>query len=239
VWGRVKSGKTRYIATGPNPIVFAVEEGTKTIKNYPGLDVFPINEKGYYVTPKWDHASKFVYYLNYADHNYKTVGVDTMSALLRVAMRHINKDEEVRDEFRAKGTTDRRTWGRVGSLMNDFMEDLEAVCKTRGMHLIYTCQERVLDEDNAEQAGSYYVPDLPPSVRSTILEKPDVISRSFIEETEESTEEDVKLRYGQIFKHPDWPVGVRETEGMKPLPSQSFKVTIPILAKRLGASVQE
>ena len=235
IWGRVKAGKTAFIATGPRPIVFAVEEGTKTIKNFPEVDVFPVNEQGLWVPPRWKSASDFVYYLRYADHDYKTVGVDTMSALLRVALRFIRKDEEARDEFRPKGAMTQPDWGRVASLMTMFMEDLEAVCKSRGMHLVYTCHERSLSEEQAYKAGSDFVPDLPPSVRGPILEKPDLIARVFIEEGD-----DGKMKYGMTFKHPEWPVGVRETlqkEGYKPLPATTYKATIPALVKRLGITV--
>jgi hypothetical protein len=233
IWGRVKSGKTSYIASGPNPVVFACEEGTRTLKGLTtAVTVFPFNQEGVYITPKWQQASDFVYYLANGDHDFKTAGVDTVSALLRIAMRFINKDEEVRDEYRAPGTVDQRTWGRVGTLLSNFMEDLEAVCKTRGIHLIYTCQERVLNEEKAEMEGSYYVPDLPPSVRSLIVEKPDIISRTFKEEDDEGN-----LKYGQTFKHAEWPVGVRESllqRAEKPMPATAYNVTIPKIAKRLG-----
>lgn len=233
-WGRVKSGKTRLIASGPRPIIFATERGTDTIRTYPNVDVFPVErETGKYIVPRWKHARDFIYFLNHADHDYKTVGVDTMTALLRIAVRFINKDEEIRDDFRAKGTTDQRTWGRVGSIMNEFMEDLEAVCIQRGMHLIYTAQERSLGEEQAIRAGSDYVPDLTPAVRSTILEKPSILARTMIEEDASGDLNKTGLKYGMVFKHPEWPVGVREPDPKKPFPDTAFNVTIPKLLKRI------
>lgn len=236
VWGRQKSGKTGYIASGPKPIVFACEDGTETIRDFPDVQVFPVDKSGQYITARWRHASEFLYYLRYADHDRETVGVDTTTALLRMAVRHINKDEEIRDEFRAKGTTDRRTWGRVGSLLNEFMEDLAAVCVERGMHLIWTAQERALSEEEALKAGSDFVPDLTPSVRSTILAQPSIISRTIIEEDFEGDTGDTTLKYGQVFKHAEWPVGVRESirKGSKPFPAVSFKVTVPKLVRRIN-----
>lgn len=242
VWGKVKSGKTGFIATGPNPVVFAVEEGTKTIRDYPELDVFPVSrtEGGIkWRTPKWEDARDFIYFLYHGDHNYKTVGVDTTTALLRVAVRFITKDEEVRDDLRAKGLNDQRTWGRVGNAMNEFMEDLETVCKARGMHLVYTAQERVLNEDQALQVGTDYVPDLTPSVRSTILEKPDMIMRTIKEE--ETTEDlsETNIKYGMVFKHADWPVGIREPRSAKPFPNKAYNVTIPKILKRMNATKEK
>lgn len=240
IWGRVKAGKTAFIASGPKPIIFACEEGTKTVRDFPDLTVYPQTAEGLWVPPKWKHASDFVYMLRYGDHDYKTVGVDTMSALLRIAMRLIRKDEEARDEFRPKGSMTQPDWGRVASLMTQFMEDLETVCKSRGMHLVYTCHERTLSDDKAELEGSYFVPDLPPSVRGPILEKPDLIARVFIEEDDEADIDKTALKYGMTFKHPEWPVGVRETVlkgAAKPLPATAFNVTIPKLTKRLGINI--
>jgi len=238
VWGRQKSGKTALIASGPKPIILACEDGTETVRDFPNVQVFPVDKKtGIYITARWKHAADFLYYLRYADHDRETVGVDTTTSLLRMAVRYINKDEEIRDDFRAKGTTDQRTWGRVGSLLNEFMEDLAAVCTERGMHLIWTAQERALGEEQAVKAGSYFVPDLTPSVRSTILAQPGIIARTVIEEDMEGEIEDTKLKYGMVFKHAEWPVGVRESilKGSKPFPAQAFKVTVPKLVRRLEA----
>lgn len=239
-WGRQKSGKTALIGSGPKPIVFACENGTQTIRDFPNVQVFP-QKDGKWVTARWKHASDFLYYLRYADHDRETVGVDTTTALLRMAIRYINKDEEIRDEFRAKGTTDRRTWGRVGSLLNEFMEDLAAVCSDRGMHLIWTAQERSLREEDAEVAGTDYVPDLTPAVRATILAQPGIIVRTIIEEdTEDDDLEHTKLKYGMVFKHAEWPVGVRESilPGSKPFPSTAYNVTVPKLVRKLSATNQ-
>lgn len=238
VWGRQKSGKTGIIASGPKPIIFACEDGTQTIRDFPDVKVFPM-QNNHYITARWEHVSKFLYYLRYGDHDRETVGVDTTTALLRMAVRHVNKDEEIRDEFRAKGSTDQRTWGRVGSLMNEFMEDLSAVCVERNMHLIWTAQERSLGEEQALKAGSEFVPDLTPAVRSTILAQPGIIARTVIEEDMEGDIENTQLKYGMVFKHAEWPVGVRESiyKGLaKPFPAKSFNVTVPKLVRKINAT---
>lgn len=233
LWGRVKSGKTAFIASGPKPVIFAAEDGTRTIRKFPNVTVFPVTEEGQYKPPRWRDARNFIYYLHHADHDFETVGVDTMTALLRIGIRFVTKDEEVRDDLRAKGTMDFRVWNRVTNIITEFMEDLEMVCKTRGMHLVYTAQERALNEEQAEIEGQF-VPDLNPAVRSAILEKPDLIARTVIEEEESDDLSKTTLKYGMVFKHSEWPVGVREpfhTE--KPLPSKAFNVTIPKLLRRL------
>lgn len=236
IWGGTKTGKTGFIGSAPKPIIFATEQGTMTVRQIPGISVYPVDDEGLYVQPKWKDAIDFIYFIRYGDHDFKTVAVDTMTALARIAMRFINNDEEARDDVRAPGTTDQRTYGRLGRAMEDFMEDLEAACIERGLHLIYTCQERRLNEEKASEEGTDFVPDLTPAVRSVILEKPSIIARTFKEEEESDDLNEDRLRYGMYFRHPEWPVGERITPvgSDKPwLPTVSYSVTVPKLLRRI------
>ena len=242
IWGRIKSGKTRYIGSGPDPIIFAAEDGAMVLRDHAHIQLFPVNKKGLWVPPKWDHAWDFVHYLRYGDHDYKTVGIDTMSALVRVGMRFINEDEEARDDARAPGTTDQRTYGRLATLITEWVEELAAVCRSQGIHLILTAQTKNLKGDRAEEEGSTVVPDFIPSILGFITQAPDIISHSFIEEIEQDegdAEEigvDEPLRYGQVFRDPDLYVGERVTPigATKPwLPRYAYNVTIPKIVRRI------
>lgn len=238
IWGRVKSGKTAFACTGPRPIVLEAEKGTMTVRKRKGLQVFPRKKDGSYRTLRWNDTYDFIYYLRYADHDRKTVVVDTMSALVRTGVRFINKDEEARDEARAPGVMDQRTWGRLATLVTEFMEELEEVCYTRNMHLIYTAQERTLGEEQAEKLGVDKVPDFSPSIRSFVTERPSILARTFMEdeEGEEIDEEVENMRYGMTFRDPDLLVGERVTPlgAKKPwLPRHAYDVTIPKLVKRI------
>lgn len=238
VWGPVKSGKTTFLGTAPKPIIFAAEEGTMVLRHKQDIQVYPVDKQGHYKQPKWKDAIDFIYYVRYGDHDRESVGVDTVNALARIAMRFINKDEEARDDVRAPGTTDQRTYGRLKSLMAEFCEELEAACKERGLHLIYTCHEKILNEDQAEKEGSDYAPDLIPSIRSSIVANPSVIARTFKEEIEtDDLDAPSEVTYGMYFRHPEWAVGERITpkEAKKPwLPAISYKATVPALIKRIN-----
>jgi len=238
VWGRVKSGKTALACTGPKVILLEAEKGTMTVRKQKDLQVFPRNKDGTYRPLRWKDTYDFIHYLRYADHDRQTVVVDTMSALVRVGLRYINKDEEARDEARSPGTTDQRTWGRLGTLITEFMEELEEVCQTRNMHLIYTAQERTLNEEQAEKLGVDKVPDFSPSIRSFVTEKPSILARTFLEdeEGEEIDEESDTIRYGVTFRDPDLLVGERVTPlgASKPwLPRHAYNVTIPKLVRKI------
>ncbi len=239
VWGRVKSGKTGFACSGPKPIMLMAERGSMTVRKMKTLQVFPVNRKTGLPRPvRWTDTYDFLYYLRYEDHDRESVVVDTMSALVRTGLRYINKDEETRDDARPPGLTDQRTWGRLAVLITEFMEELEEVCVTRGMHLIYTAQERTLNEEKAEQAGVDFIPDFSPSIRSFVTEKPSILARTFIEdeEGEEITEEAEGMRYGMMFRDADLLVGERVTPiGSKDpwLPRLAYNVTVPKILRRI------
>lgn len=243
IWGPVKSGKTTFLGTAPKPIIFAVEEGTMVLRHLDDVQVYPIDKHGNFKTPRWRDAIDFIYYIRYGDHDRESVGIDTINDLARLAIRYINKDEEARDEARAPGTTDPRTYGRLKTLIDEFTEEIEAACIERGLHLIYTCHEKILNEDQAEREGSDYAPDLIPSIRSSIIKSPSIIARTFKEEIEtDDLEADPELRYGMYFRHPEWPVGERITPkgATKPwLPAVSYKATVPVLIKRINRKAKK
>ena len=231
VWGRIKSGKTTYIASGPNPIIFLAEPGHMTVRNVRRLQVFPIDKAGDYMPPRWKDAWDFLYYLRHVDHDRKTVGIDSMSGLVDLAMRFILKDEEARDELREPSTPTQPTWNRAKITLLEYIEELENVCQVKKMHLILTAHERQPREGDMEEAE--VVPDLSPSVRRDLLKRPSIISRTFLQEDEESEE---VLAYGMTFRDSELMVGERVTPvGAKEpwLPREAYNVTIPKLIRRI------
>jgi hypothetical protein len=241
VWGRVKSGKTRFAASGPKPVLFLAERGHMTVRNVPDLQIFPLNPDGSFRKVIFKDMYDFLYYLRYSDHDRKTVAVDTMSALTRIAMKYILKDEESRDDAREPGVADKRTWGRLSTAMIEVMEELEVICKTKGLHLVYTAQERRLREEDVEEEGSDVVPDFSPSVRSFIVEKPDILARTFIDDEEDDSVSDDEgsnkpLRYGMMFRDAAYYVGERVTPpgADEPwLPRYGYNMTIPKLIRMI------
>lgn len=236
IWGRVKSGKTTLAASGPKPVMFLAETGQMSVRKRKDLMVYPL-EGGGFKKVKWRDAWDFLYLLKHGDTNAGTVSVDTMSSLTRIAMRYILKDEESRDIEREPGTPDQRTWGRLSTVMTEFMEELEVICRTQNMHLVYTAQERKLNEEKAEEEGANAIPDFTPSIRGFITQKPDILARTFIEEeVSDDIEAEPNLRYGMLFRHDEYLVGERITPkgAKKPyLPRQAYNVTIPKLIRRI------
>lgn len=238
VYGQQKTGKTRFACSGPKPILFMAEPGMMTVRNIPDLVLFPVDDNGKPQKVTWSNAYDFLFYLKYADHDRETVIIDTVTALARTCMRYILKDEESRDTERMPNNPTMQSWGRLGQSMNEFMEELSAVCRTRGMNLIYVAQERYLKEDK-EFLGPDIVPDVSPSIRSTLCEMPDIIARTFVEEGDipagASLNDDAPIQYGMEFRSARALVGERITTGDEPvLPNKAYNVTVPKLLNKLG-----
>ena len=234
VWGPIKTGKTTFTASGEKPCIFLTEPGHMTIRRLTRVQVFPIDDRGDWVPPTWHDAYDYLFYLRHANHDFKTAGVDSLSGLVTIAMRFILKDEEARDVEREPGTPDKRTWGRLNTIVLEYIEELETVCKTRGMSLVLTAHERQPREDDMEDAD--VVPDLTPGIRRAILKRPDIIARTF---TEESEDDEEVLAYGMTFRDPEYMVGERVTPvgAKKPwLPRNAYNVTLPKLIRRIERS---
>ncbi len=237
VWGRVKSGKTTFAASGPKPIMFLAETGQLAVRKRKDLMIYPLTPKGNFKKVQWRDAFDFLYLLKNGGLNRETVIIDTMDSLVSIASRFIMKDEEARDIEREPGIMTQPSWNRLGTIVKDWMEDLEVVCRTQGMHLIYTAQEKKLNEEKAEEEGANAIPAFSPSIRGFITQKPDILARTFIEEEEvDDIEVEPELRYGMLFRHDEYLVGERITPkgAKKPyLPKRAFNVTIPKLIKRI------
>ena len=237
VYGQQKTGKTRFACSGPKPILFMAEPGMMTVRDIPDLQLFPVDKKGQPQKVTWANAYDFLYYLKYGDHDRKTVVIDTVTALARTCMRFILKDEESRDTERMPNNPTMQSWGRLGQSMNEFMEELSAVCRTKGMNLIYVAQERYLKEDK-DFTGPDIVPDVSPSIRSTLCEMPDIIARTFVKEGDlpanASLTEDPPLIYGMEFRSARALVGERLSTGTEQiLPNWAKDVTVPKLLDKL------
>ena len=238
VYGQQKTGKTRFACSGPKPILFMAEPGMMTVRDIPDLQLFPVDKKGKPQKVTWANAYDFLYYLKYGDHDRKTVVIDTVTALARTCMRYILKDEESRDTERMPNNPTMQSWGRLGQSMNEFMEELSATCRTKGMNLIYVAQERYLKEDK-DFTGPDIVPDVSPSIRSTLCEMPDIIARTFVEEGDIPAGAPIDttpdVRYGMEFRSARALVGERLTTGDDPvLPNMAYNVTVPKILSKLG-----
>jgi AAA domain len=114
------------------------------------------------------------------------VSCDGLTKINNMALKYIGRQAELRDLDRRPGMVDRRDYLKSGELMKDFINNLFSL----RMGVVFTAQERMIsdgafdDDEDAEEADVYYVPDLPAGVRGTINSVVDVIGRLYVVEVE-------------------------------------------------------
>lgn len=174
VYSRNKKGKTRFCTTaGREKILIAdPEEGTSEFtKRNP--HVWPIE--------KWEDMDDLYKFLKYGKHSYEWVALDGMTRIANMSLKYVMHQAEEYDLNRRPGMVQMKDYGKSGELIKSMLYNFQ----TLPLGIIYTAQERQADainsddDDEAEDAGSVYIPDLPKGIRGSLNSIVDVIGRLY------------------------------------------------------------
>lgn len=169
VYGRNGMGKTRFACTAPRPLVIDIQEkGTKSVRDYPGVDVIKV--------AKWSEIVWAYWFLRAGNHEYDSVVIDTITGMQNVCMVQVLKESEDRDPLKDPKTASQRDWGKLAQLMKEQLLNF----RNLPMHVIYTAQERI--QSNEEEETVERVPDLSPGSRATATACVDIIGRVYKKE---------------------------------------------------------
>lgn len=164
VYGRNKKGKTRFVASAPNVLILDPEVGTEELDPETS-NIWPINS--------WRDMDEAFRVLNSGalDDQFDWIGVDGLTRIHNMALRHVMQQQEERDLDRIPGQVQQRDYGKAGELMKGMLFNFH----TLPFGIIYTAQERQEipgefdgEDEDAEQASARFVPDLPKGVRSAV-----------------------------------------------------------------------
>lgn len=169
VYGRNKNGKTRFAATWPRVLICDIqEEGTRSARGS-GADVIEVNS--------FDEVGDVYWYLKAGNHKYRTIAIDTLTALQDAAQRKVLGEAEERDPTREHAMPDRRTYGRANQLVKQMVLEF----RNLPMHVVFLAQERVeVDEETDEPA--LRTAQLSPGSRGTALGAVGLIGRIYLHE---------------------------------------------------------
>lgn len=170
LYGRNGKGKTRIACGAPGTLVIDVnEEGTKSIRNYPGVDVFHAK--------KWADVIWAYWFLREGNHDYTTVVVDTLTQLQKLCMALVLKLGEDRDPNRPPKTPAQRDWNQMSERMRPVIFDF----RNLPMNVVFVCQERQDKRQESEDGDVLvrYVPDLSPAVRGDAMTSVDIMGRVY------------------------------------------------------------
>jgi hypothetical protein len=184
IYGRNKKGKTTFgnSAGVDRTLTFDTEWGTKEMKTT-DPHVWPID--------KWEDmedAFEFVRNLNECQactphHSFRWICVDGLTKLSNMSLRYVMQVQEARSLDRIPGMVQQRDYGKSGELMKEMMTKFHNL---KDVGVIFTAQERMQEaadseeDEDYDEGGVMFVPDLPKGVRSMANSIVDAIGRIYV-----------------------------------------------------------
>jgi hypothetical protein len=174
VYGRNKKGKSTFGASAPDVLILDPEQGTTWMK---GLD------PDTWQISKWEDVNDVYQYLRTGKHPYKWVCVDGLSRLNDMALDFTMQQRALKSMDSQPGMVNQKDWGQAGKVMKSMLVNFYQL---KNMGVIYTAQERPLEQDgaeadeDAEEAPMGFVADLPKGTRSMVNSLVDVIARIYV-----------------------------------------------------------
>jgi phage nucleotide-binding protein len=182
VYGQNGKGKTRLGASGPRKVLLVDcnEKGSLSVRNFAGVDIFPIEV--------WTDIDLAYWYAHSTD-DYDTIVIDTVTSLAALAMKFVLGDESSRDPTRDPNMPERRHWGKVGELMKTQILQF----RNLPMHVVFLAQERRGYSEDDDEAPEVF-PEVSPSIRTTLTAAVDIIGRVYVREVTEKQQVNGKTK---------------------------------------------
>lgn len=180
IYGRSGTGKTALACTFPKPLLLIRppdDDGRRTIYKVQGVMDAPV----YSV----DELEQLTQHLVEVDGKYKTIVLDTMSALQELVLKKVLNVEELPAQM-GWGVATQQQWGEVGSGMKELIRRLlQLQC-----NVLLLAQEREFNTDtNVTGVLAPYVNcGLSPTVASWVGPRVDYLVNTFIREGEREVE---------------------------------------------------
>lgn len=184
IYARNKKGKTTFGLS-------AGVERTLVLDPERGTDEMRTKDPNVWHIERWEDLDDAYNFLRYSDHNYQWVVVDGLTKIHNMGLKYVMKLQEERSLDRIPGLVQQRDYGKAGELTKELLTRFHSL----PMGVIFTAQERMdsavdseEDEDSEEQ-GAIFIPDLPKGVRGAANSIVDVIGRLYVIKNDEGKRE--------------------------------------------------
>lgn len=197
IYGRNKKGKTRFCATAPNVLIVDPEDGS--------IAETKLNPEVWNVT-QWTELDEVYHFIKGGGKSpktgepYKWVALDGMTRMLSMAKDYVMGQLMEKDLTKKPTDIDlRRVYGKANQLIEATLHNFHSL---RGIGLIFTASERMIEIENLEDLGNdeeatpsgyMYVPDLSPGARSPLNQVVDLIGRIYVVRGEFEVKRRVKV----------------------------------------------
>jgi len=232
VYARNKKGKTKLGLTPGRDNVLTIdpEAGTDLMKNFDAF-VWPMTQwadmQEAYGALRTGKLSPNHIKQGESSTPFSWVSVDGLTRMNHMALTFVRLVQEEKDLDRQPGFIQQRDYGKSGDLMKQMILNF---CSLK-MNVYFTSQEKMIsdgnsydDDEDAEDAAAYYVPDLPNAVRGMINSQAEVIGRLYVVRVEGKGGIEVKQRRLQIGLHEKYDTGFRSDFS---LPDMIKRPTLP------------
>lgn len=214
VYARNKKGKTTFsLSAGvENTLLLDPEAGTSTMLSKNPY-VWPIEKwqdlQDAYGALRTGKLSPKELGQGKSEEPFSWVSVDGLTRMNNMALRYVMSVAEERDLDRKPGMVDRRDYNKSGELMKQMLNNFHSL----KMGVIYTTQERMMSMDSGDSEEddetTFFVPDLPAGVRSSVNSLVDVIGRLYVVRVELKNGSKRAQRRLQIGVHERYDTGFR------------------------------
>lgn len=200
VYGRGKTGKTRFICNFPKPVlIIGTEDGTKSVKNIPGVDFIQIVEIGE-VDPLiqllktggscWQQTlTSWKKVPRGTGAPYKSAGLDTAGGLQGLVIMEVKELKEV-PIAKTWGMVHQKEWGTIGLQTNAWLKKLLDLADTNNFNIGIIAHERNLSDPttDSEIIAPSIGPALTPMSAGWLNGACDYICQTFIRDASEDRE---------------------------------------------------
>lgn len=177
IYGRAGTGKTTLAGTFPGPILLVdvKDEGTDSVSDVKGLDVFEVETS--------DDLDELYWYLKENPKGYKTVAIDTVTQLQQIRVEEVGESKGLKGKQAGDwGTLTKQDWGSIASWLKKVITDFRGL----DMEVVFLAQDRVFnvgdEESDAGALDPEVGPRLSPSVMSHLCAAVHMVGHTFIRE---------------------------------------------------------